>query len=160
MKKFNFPIKYTLQPLHGFIYETEHYKTESYIVTKCYVVEDIVRYSEDGTIKNIHKVVLPYQDFPYSKKRNYPTYDINTGSYNVREVEHLYDSLEEAKEVCDFLNMKCFEEIAVANTSRVSNFIDLVEERFNLLDEEENRLLESTNDMEVSYENRYKNKTM
>ena len=156
MKKYNFPIKYILQPLHGYIYETEHYKSLSYMVSKCYVIEDIVRYSEDGTSKNIHKVVLPYQNFPYSKERCYPTFNINNNSYDVREVQHLYDSLDEAKEMCDFLNMKCFEEIAVSNASRVSNFIDLIEERFNLLDEEEKRLLESTSDMEVSH----KNKTM
>ena len=67
--KNNYPIKYAVMPVYDHSgYDMGSYKIANtydvslYIVSKCYLIEEIVKYKEDGKKKNKYKIVYPYEE--------------------------------------------------------------------------------------------------
>lgn len=96
-----YPIKYGLLEIPN--------STFGYVVSKCYVVEDTVKYYPNGSRQEYHKVVFPYPSIGnYLLKmrydaetkslgiRNYPKYDMFNNICNTSVVRELFDSYEEA----------------------------------------------------------------
>jgi len=112
MEEVKYPIKYGIlevsEPI-GWPIGSESVK-RGYIVSKCYLVESIIKYYPSGISKNFIKVVFPYKDFynfkiAYMKKIDYlehqivPQYDFQGSVYPVSVIDEYFDNYEEAKEV-------------------------------------------------------------
>ena len=102
--KLLYPIKYAVLRLVD-----EKNTIIGFIVSKCYVIEDIIKHYETGESKQYHKVVFPYTDIAYYKQklyydyktddigiRDYPKYDLYNNIYNTYVVERLFNNYDEA----------------------------------------------------------------
>lgn len=105
-KELNYPIKYAVKEIRTrcSIDNCYSYLTQGFIVSKCYVVESVVRYNSDGSNSIIHKVVFPYSEFDNFMivlKFNVPYYEVPSrpgynSSYSASYVDTLYDDYETA----------------------------------------------------------------
>ena len=101
MNKTNFPIKYALQP----IYESINSEEEAlfYIISKCFLVGDNIKYYEDGSILHYYEIVFPYKEEFVTLLNNKgikrkPQFDYKNSCYNQDYTYKLYDSYEDALE--------------------------------------------------------------
>ncbi len=105
-KELNYPIKYAIKEIrtreenmHGY-----SYFTQGFIVSKCYVLESVVKYNSDGSNSIAHKVVFPYSKFDNfiaAMNLNIPYYEVPVKPiyneiYSFDYVEKIYDSYEMA----------------------------------------------------------------
>jgi hypothetical protein len=86
-----------------------------YIVSKCYICEEIIKHLGDGTEKIEYKVVFPYNNYnlfkdcescniEYDVKPNKPRYDENGDLIKYKFVSDLYDTFDDAKEAANNAN--------------------------------------------------------
>ena len=103
--KNNYPIKYAAMPIYehsGYQYglnELEDtYDIALYIVSKCYLIEESIKYLEDGNKKNIFKVVFTFEKKGYYSYdtivRSLPHYNIYGQSTNSVIVDKIFDDFE------------------------------------------------------------------
>ena len=105
----NYPVKYTLQPvyeqfghLNGVFGNEPNYSISFYVVTKCYVVEDIKKYFKDGSTEQYYNVVFPIKFLTTDSLLNdsedfqEPEFNYNNECYNKNKTSKIYDSFEEA----------------------------------------------------------------
>ena len=90
--KYNYPIKYAIMPIkseptYGNNYESE---TLCYIITKCYLLKEYIKYDSEGFGNKTYEVQFPYRKEEYGWKRIVPY----TGESYL--VDKVYDSLEDA----------------------------------------------------------------
>ncbi len=110
--KYNYPIKYTAMPIieqvgwsYGLNELERDYDVVCYIVSKCYLISDKIKYKEDGKTEHEYEVVFPYQKSQYHNwKRVIPTF--NNKCTNSNTVEKVFDTYEEALEFTNEKNQK------------------------------------------------------
>ena len=99
-----YPVKYAILELMD-----ENNKIYGFVVSKCYVIEDLTKYLDDGSSINYHKVVFPYSNILYYRQKLYydyqtkdigvkctPKYDFFGELYNGHIVDELFDSYDMA----------------------------------------------------------------
>ena len=103
--KINYPIKYAAMPIIeqvGWVpglHEMERdYDVVCYIVSKCYLISDLIKYKEDGNAVREYEVVFPYKPGEFNRwQRVAPQYNLINGySTNSIKVNEVFDSYEEA----------------------------------------------------------------
>ena len=116
--KCNYPVKYVAMPIieqigwcHGLNELERNYDVVCYIVSKCYLLSDKIKYKENGKSLKEYEVVFPYQKRQYySWERVIPEFNlINYACTNSNLVDKVFDNYEEAlefatqknKELCD-----------------------------------------------------------
>ena len=114
--KNNYPIKYALVPMieqvgwaMGLNELEREYDNVCYIVSKCYIINEIKEYKENGLVETKYNVVCPYE---YHKilnywEREFPKFNyVNNYCTNSITVDNVYDTKEEAKEAKQIRNME------------------------------------------------------
>ena len=110
MMKYNYPIKYAVMPIYGQVSFglDKSIQIVGYIVSKCYIICDKLRYFEDGSRKREYEVVFPYQKKDITRRddwqRVYPEFTYNNQCKNATEVSEVFDSFEDASNLKDKLN--------------------------------------------------------
>lgn len=116
--KCNYPVKYAPMPIieqigwdHGLNELERKYDVVCYIVSKCYLLSDKIKYKENGKSLKEYEVVFPYQKGQYYNwERVIPEFNlINYSCTNSNLVNKVFDNYEEAlefatqknKELCD-----------------------------------------------------------
>ena len=162
------PIKYAVQELsiEKYDYYADDYikETKGFIVSKCYVLEDRICYSESGTT---HKYAVSFRDNDFESFMAYynrfkSVYGDNCYKYYIANiskhpkthvVDELFDSYEEAKLIADARNSH-LKWNTIANTSsnvydELCNSIDNI---LSICEEYEKYIFANTIDMEVTTE--------
>ena len=96
--KTNQPMKYTV------IQVSDEFPV--YIVTKCFLAEQITRFLEDGTTKKEYRVEIPYS---FKARKND---DIKTYKNNSIIADKLFDTYDIAKKYANALNEKVLENVS------------------------------------------------
>ena len=103
--KINYPIKYAAMPIieqvgwsHGLHELEREYDVVCYIVSKCHLISDLTKYTEDGRSVKQYEVVFPYQPGEFSRwQRVTPSYNLIHGyCTNGNKVDKIFDTYEEA----------------------------------------------------------------
>lgn len=116
--KINYPVKYAAMPIieqvgwsHG-IHDLERkYDVVCHIVSKCYLISDLTKHTEDGCSIREYEVVFPYQHAEFNRwKRVIPTYNLIHGyCTNSNKIDMVFDSYEEALNYASIKNEKLCE---------------------------------------------------
>lgn len=102
--KINYPIKYAAMPIieqvgwsHGLHELEREYDVVCYIVSKCHLISDLTKYTEDGRSIKQYEVVFPYQPGEFNRwQRVTPTYNLIHGyCINGNKVDVIFDKYEE-----------------------------------------------------------------
>lgn len=116
--KINYPIKYAAMPIveqvgwsHGMHDLERKYGVVCYIVSKCYLISDLTKYTEDGCTTREYEVVFPYQHAEFNRwKMVIPTYNLIHGHCtNSNKIDLVFDSYEEALNHVSIKNQKLSE---------------------------------------------------
>lgn len=150
--KYNYPVKYAAMPMK------EQDDVVCYIVSKCYKLKDITKYSENGTKENKHEVVFVYRKGQSSRwERVVPSFNVmNYVCVNSDLVEKVFDSYEEALEHATQKNKKlCDKTLAYLPYSKdfgnqLSNKKDEFNDRLARYKMLEQQILANTSDLEPS----------
>jgi len=103
--KINYPIKYAAMPIieqvgwsHGLHELEREYDVVCYIVSKCYLISDLIKYTEDGRRIKEYEVVFPYHPAEFNKwQRVIPSYNLIHGyCTNGNKVDEIFDTYEDA----------------------------------------------------------------
>lgn len=104
----NFDIKYVVvafnQPGIPTFYPIDAEDTMGYFVSKAFIVTDEIKLDREGNEYHIYDVVLPYGDL--RGKMNTPEFNEYGNLINGVRIYEVYDSLKEAEEVRDKLNLE------------------------------------------------------
>lgn len=104
--KINYPIKYAAMPIieqvgwsQGLHESEREYDIVCYIVSKCHLISDLTKYTEDGRTIKEYEVVFPYQLSEFDTwKRIMPTYNLIHGyCTNSTKVDEVFNSYEEVQ---------------------------------------------------------------
>lgn len=147
--KYNYPVKYCAMPVETNDWFNSKNYINAFIVSKCYVINEIISYSIDGTKEINYKVVFPYQKIIYTDndyERVYPQFDSYGNLKNGVLTKCLFDSKEEAENYVESLN-KSFNSTnsTLAYQDEKNSYIDL--DAYKIL---ENNIELLTNDMIVN----------
>lgn len=114
--KINYPIKYAAMPIIeqvGWSYGLHELERKDdvvcYIVSKCYLISDLTKYTEDGQIVKQYEVVFPYQPVEFSRwKKVTPSYNLVHGyCTNGNKVDEIFDTYEDALSFVTAKNEEC-----------------------------------------------------
>lgn len=103
--KVNYPIKYAAMPIiepvgwsHGLHELEREYDVVCYVVSKCYLISDLTKYLENGSVIKEYEVVFPYQPAEFDRwQRVTPRYNLMHGySINSNKVDTVFDSYDDA----------------------------------------------------------------
>ena len=172
MKKLNYPIKYALLGIEeqvgwqAGIHEIEReYAICGYIVSKVYVVGETIKYNGDGFYSKQFQVVFPFPSI-LEQNRQKPRYDLDFNCYNYFNVNFLFDSFDQAKNVATNKNkllrhQKCLPKIS----NKEMTLIERIKKGQEEFDKQLNRYLEfedfiskETIDMEVTPDEKIKSR--
>ena len=119
-----YPVKYEVMPIivptgWGLSEFNMIYDTVANIVVKCYVINEIKTYFEDGTSEMNYEIVYLYDrpniaKYPDNFEPMIPKYDVWHKCYNSHKVKQLFDNFEEAKEIAEKENEKILEKTLVS----------------------------------------------
>lgn len=162
--KINYPIKYAVMPIveqvgwsHGLHEMEREYDVVCYIVSKCYLINDLTKYNENGSVTKEYEVVFPYQSGEFSRwKRVIPTYNLIHGyCINGNKVDKIFDSYEDAlkyatdmnKNICEksWVHLPCSKDIMEKIKEKKDEFDTKLAE-YKLL---EQQILLHTQDMKI-----------
>lgn len=162
--KINYPIKYAAMPIieqvgwsHGLHELEREYDVVCYIVSKCHLISDLTKYTEDGRCVKQYEVVFPYQPGEFSRwQRVTPSYNLIHGyCTNGNKVDKIFDTYEEAlsfvtaknEELCkkSYIYLPYSENYAEKIQAKKDEFATKLDE-YKLL---EQQILLHTNDMEI-----------
>jgi len=153
----NYPIRYALMPIierGGFV---DDYRdiTRAYIVSKCYIISETVRYLENGKRTTTFEVVFPYQ---YPDLKHQVPKHISETCTNAILVNQVFDNFEDALVVADISNTKL--KYRNSHISGSKDWIEKVKEDQMKFDKDlekykkiEQMILELTDEMTVSSSN-------
>ena len=99
--KTNQPMKYTVIQVSD--------ELPVYIVTKCFLTEQITRFLEDGTTKKEYRVEIPYS---FKERKNDDTKEYTNNSIIASK---LFDTYDMAKKYANVLNEKVLENVSYCN---------------------------------------------
>jgi len=157
-------IKYAVEELKvdgGFINDYQDI-TKGFIVSKCYVIEDIIRHPFENPIQ-MYLVSFPYYNFEdfsiyLDRNINYKYYYEENGvnkPNSLRRVSTIFDTYEEAKEKANIEN-EMLKDTLTADANCLGFWKELKEIEDNFYDtmkkceKYEDWILENTKDMEIS----------
>lgn len=158
--KINYPIKYAAMPIieqigwsYGLNELEREYDVVCYIVSKCYLISDLIKYKKDGSITREYGVVFPYQLSDFSKwKTVFPEYNIYGQCTNSIIVDKTFDSYEDAMQYVERKNEKLCENTYKYLPLSKDQILEKKDE-FNTKLEEykvlEEQILLNTNDMKI-----------
>ena len=138
--KNNQPIKYTTMQ----IYDIYNYDDiPAYIVTKCYLNEEVTKYLMNGKIMKEYKVMLPYT---FNSRTDEYDMQYNWQYYNKNVVKKVFDNYEDAKKYADELNRKMLSEkiSSVGIVSEVKNIKNYYNRKIISCEELERQILFNT----------------
>ena len=163
--KCNYPVKYAAMPIieqigwsHRLNELERNYDIVCYVVSKCYLLSDKIKYEESGKKLKEYEVVFPYQKGQYySWKRVIPEFNlINYACTNSNLVDKVFDNYEEAlefatqknKELCDetWVYLPHTEDLADRISEKKQEFNDKLSS-YKML---EQQILINTSDLEQS----------
>lgn len=138
--KNNKPIRYTTMQ----VYDSYNYSDiPIYIVTKCFLDEEVTKYLMNGKTRKEYKVT-----FPYSLNNRNCEYDMqyNWQDYNRKIVNKVFDNYEDAKRYTDELNKKMLSEkiSSVGILSEVKNIKNYYNKKIKVCEELESKILSNT----------------
>ena len=161
--KINYPIKYAAMPIieqvgwsHGLHELEREYDVVCYIVSKCYLISDLTKYTEDGKSVKQYEVVFPYQPGEFDRwKRVFPTYNACGYCSDSNKVDVIFDSYEEAlkyateknEKLCEksWIYLHCTKDIIEKIQEKKDEFATKLD-KYKLL---EQQILLHTKDMEI-----------
>lgn len=160
----NYPVKYAVLVVKVDGGWANNYEKVSIgnIVSKCYVIENSIRFFGDGTNKVTNKVFFPYANIESFKSGYVHPNQIRFNYYgypcDLEEVEYLFDTFEEAKVVAEennekmrrFLlgNIPCYN-----NPNFNAQYLEIQEEfnrELEMCRQYEEFISENTSDMKIS----------
>ena len=127
--KNNYPIKYAIMSMiiDENLYNEKEYNEIGYIASKCYVVNEIKKYLENGNINVSYEVVFPFKINQYGELVRFePSFDIYGECINSVSVTKLFDNYEEANKYAKEKNDKIINEM-VRNLPYNSNLQQNIE---------------------------------
>ena len=173
-KENGLPIRYAVLKLAEPKSYANNYKeiVWGYIVAKCYVMEQVVRYLINGDRKIFYKVVFPFKDLETFKlsclkglkdlgERQIPSYDNDFCPYPVDIVDYLFTSYDAAKEKaleenekmrCQIVAKVPLRSIGVNVKHNLVDYMAEFDERLEFCGLFEKLALEKTEDMEIRSE--------
>lgn len=110
--KINYPVRFAAMPIVESVGWTcglneleRKYDVVCYIVSKCYLISDLRKYTEDGREVREYEGVFPYQVTEFNKwKRILPSYNLIHGyCTNSNKIDMVFNSYDDA---LDYVNMK------------------------------------------------------
>ena len=162
--KINYPVKYAAMPIieqvgwsHGLHELEREYDVVCYIVSKCHLISNLTKYTEDGRNIKQYEVVFPYQPGEFSRwKRVTPSYNLIHGyCTNGNKVDKIFDTYEDAlsfvttknEELCkkSYIYLPYSENYAAKIQAKKDEFNEKLAE-YKLLEEQ---ILLHTEDMEI-----------
>lgn len=162
--KINYPIKYTAMPIIEQVgwapglHELERkYNIVCYIVSKCYLISDLTKYTENGHSTKQYEVVFPYQLGEFNKwKRTIPSFNFCNGMCtNGNSVDLVFDSYEEALDYTKVKNEKIYNEASMYLPT-TNDLLEKLQEKKKEFQEKlleykvlEEQILSRTSDMEI-----------
>lgn len=163
--KINYPVKYAIMPIIEQVgwtpglHELERdYDVVYYVVSKCYLINDLTKYKEDGSIEREYEVVFPYQPSEFNSwKREIPSYNlIHGGCINSNKVDRLFDTYEDALKFATLKNERLCEQSWISLPIR-EDILERIEEKKTEFDNKSKEylalqelILLNTGDMEIS----------
>ena len=153
----NYPVKYAILTLKS---DDINNDTKYYVVSKCYVLENSIRYFEEGKKRVLYKVVFPYPKLTgdFSVKTE-PSFNNNGDPYLYELVNRLYDDYKEAKEDANIknnnMNLKLLSEVSLERNNweeEVDRVQKEYDDKLNMYYEFENKLQEATSNMDITDE--------
>lgn len=138
--KNNQPIKYTTMQVYD-IYNYDDIPV--YIVTKCYLDEEVTKYLMNGKTTKEYKVMLPYT---FNSRTDEYDMQYNWQHYNKSVVKKVFDNFEEAKKYTEELNKKMLSEkiSSVGIVSEVKNIKNYYNKKIKSCEELERQILSNT----------------
>ncbi len=170
-EKLNYPIKFAIQELTiegGF---TQNYENIilGFIVSKCYVVNENIKYLEDGTNHITYKVVFPYKDidsfrcslsklYNYNEKPAIPKYNYCGECKNANTVTKIFDTYEEAYLDTEIENQNLRKKIPFYNIEEYKNLIMKYNKNLEICKLFEQLILDKTKNMIITKTKTYSKK--
>lgn len=170
-KELNYPIKYTIQKLTiegGF---TQNYEniTLGFIVSKCYVVNENIKYLADGTTNTTYKVVFPYKDidsfrcslsklYNYNEEPSIPEYNYCGECKNANTITKIFDTYEEAYITVEIENQNLRKKIPFHNIEEYKNIIRKHNKNLEICKLFEQLITEKTKNMIITKNKTYSKK--
>ena len=157
--KNNYPVRYGLMPIKGFTellgsFVICNERTVAYAVSKCYVLEEFIKYNEDGTTDKLYSVAFPYGEVYLSNKVNDQENNFEKDQVLSCKTEEVFSSFEEAKAKCRQKNIMLFEQ-EIKKKKKPDEYIDLIEAKVQLIEQKANDLtknISSSNRKRLAYE--------
>lgn len=161
MENLNYPIKYAVLELKEKGGWDNNYEdiTIGFIVSICYVVNQNIRYYQDGTNKTTYQVVFPYKDIHTFKYRQIfndepiiPHYSLWHKCLNSDKVSEIFDTYEEASIAAEKANINKRKSI-ICNIYEYNNLLKKHYEDLAICKQFEKLVQEKTIDMAITKEN-------
>ena len=167
INEINYPIKYAIQELKINKGYDSNYEdiTYGFIISKCYIVNQNIRYHQDGTNTLTYNVVFPYKDietFIYHTQFNYqfnetksiPYYSFRNKCMNDTIIYNIFDTYEEAL-IEKEKQIKEHKRIMFKQLSKISEYEKLLktlEQNQIICNKYEEIILEKTKDILITKE--------
>ena len=138
--KNNQPIKYTTMQVYD---NTNYSDIPIYIVTKCFLDEEVTKYLMNGKTKKEYKVMIPYS---LNNRTNEYDMQYNWQYYNKKIVNEVFNNYEDAKRYTEELNKKMLSEkiSSVGIVSEVKNIKNYYNKKIKVCEELESQILSNT----------------
>lgn len=134
MSEIKYPVKYGLLPIKDYdkIFGNilvSNVRNVAYVVSKCYLLSKTTTYERDGSESSKYRVVFPFTGIFLDEKMPENISDMNEVDYISYVTENVFDTYEEAKEICNSKNKKLIEE-ELKNKKRVlENYKNYIEKK-------------------------------
>ena len=172
MNELNYPVKYAILGIEeqvgwipGWHNMEREYDICGYIVSKVFVVSELIQYNHDGTHTKKYQVVFPFPSIT-DTKRQIPIYNMYSQISNSVNVYHVFDDFEEAKKLANELNKEirsqsCFPKLfnqRMSYTERKLKGQEEFDKRFTCYLKFENYINSETADMEITSDDKIKSR--
>ena len=139
--KINYPIKYALMPIveqvgwNNGVYGLErNYDTICYIVSKCYLVGEKIKYNKNGEKSKNYQVVFPYTSYEFNRwKRILPNYNVYGSCSDCYNVDTVFNTYDAAEKYCAEKNNEVREKLTLY-IPFTEDYVDKVQEKLNEFD--------------------------
>ena len=162
--KNNYPIKYALMPIyeqvgwiHGLNELEREYGIVCYIVAKCYLIDEVKKYHQDGKEEIIYHVVFPYQKYDFDTYNiEEPRYNFNTGACsNSTKVKLVFDDFYTATNAKEQKNEEILlDELSCLSFEKYEEQVDKIEceyaKRINYYNQLEKMIEKQTSYLQVN----------
>lgn len=167
INEINYPIKYAIQELKINKGYDSNYEdiTYGFIISKCYVVNQNIRYYQDGSNSLTYNVVFPYKDiqtfiynknfkYPFNEIKSIPHYSLWNNCMNDTIIYNIFDTYEEAltKKYEYIIEHKRKISKQLSKISEYEKLIKTFKENQTICNEYEKIIFEKTKDMIITKE--------